>query len=226
MALNTCGTGTYWLRTVSYYTMTKSDAPASSNIKWIALGILGTLGVSLFFRHIAGNPQSDAYLQLGPEGSGMKVSIKPGESVRDFIDRVLDGSDDKQKRALIDQIADRLQEEKSDTPLGKRILKLARSKENPFQWEPIDVTLQHDRTVKELYYQVCSKHQFRDSLVRIAIFDKDGNLIKSAQPLLAGEVRDCLSPNNIIMTSNEKLVEASKQDHARVQAYEVIRIPN
>lgn len=197
--------------------------PVESNIKWITLGVLGVLCVGLFFRYLESNEGSDGYMQLGPKDSGIKIQLKSGESARDFLDRVLDSTNDKQKRAMIDQIADRLQDENYTTDLGKRIIALARLKQNPFKWEPIRVTLKYDPTIEPLYYQVCSNHQFENKLLRVVVY-KNEDIALTEQPKLAGSSRPCLSLNNVIMTSNKDLVNASNKG-TLTKAYEVIRIP-
>lgn len=210
--------------TCAYSVMTEPQVPDNeehtAKPPWTSLRgvpLAFAAGIGLLIGYFYGARHGEFYF----EAFGIKLIGKPPSDVATLIDL----ANPLQQPRVIDAMVRKISEYDRASPLGKRIISMAKERSNPFLWPGQAASLEYKEGLpKSLYFQVCRGNRFSGMEATVDVEVK-GQTRVFDQGVLSEMPPDSNCNAGLIYTGNKRLVEEAKKEGARVLFTEVVRLP-
>lgn len=208
--------------------------------KYIAMA---TVSVAfLFFGYLWGNRSKVGELTIGDKGVVIKLSER--ERIEALIDRILNSNTPSiskasisleeqedmkyQRAALVEHLATVLRRYNYKSDVGRKILSIAESSQNPFDWEYVDAEVRKDPTITAPIFYVCTNaNDWRGKRLSVQVQrQRKKGFTDDGKEYFAVPIKNCTrTDQNVVWTGLQSLVDASNQPGSLAKARPVVTIP-
>lgn len=202
--------------------------PARLAVFCSALTALALVGAFLLF--LAKNPNRVGKITVGSENNPkVQIEVSNGDNIEHILHKVLNSSNDVDKRTLIAEIKNSIT---SDKDLGREVLSIAEKGGNPFWWDYRTVKLRKseldDKKLDPSLLAVCEGSEFFNQRVQVVVYRKiDGvDTATTFKVLKAAKDFPCPRGTQEIRTNDPEFLEEIKRPGFKAMARKKLELPS